>query len=88
MPKLPPTLPVSTRNFSGGTFSMSFAICARSPKTPWLPTWSVQRSEALSYSPMALRGSMAQTTTRLLRIDMRVTCAARAKASSTLAASP
>ena len=87
MPNEPPTLPVSTRIFSTGAFSGPISSW-RMLNTPWQPSRSVQRSVSASYSPIAERGSIGQTTTRLLRIFSRVTWAALANAASTAAASP
>ena len=87
MPNEPPTLPVSTRTRFGSTPSTP-AIEARMPNTPWQPRRSVQRPLAASCSPIAERGSIGATTMRLLRMRSRVTCAARANASATRAASP
>ena len=47
MPKEPPTLAVRMRTFSFGTFSV-LASVARLPATPWVGTWIVKRSLALS----------------------------------------
>ena len=88
MPNEPPTLPVSTRTLSVGTFSTSRARPPRMPITPWQPTFSVQRSVLGSYEPIAERGSMGLTTMRLETISSRVTCAASAKAFFTASPSP
>ncbi len=48
----------------------------------------VKASSPASYSPMAARGSMGLGARRLLCREMRVTCAARAKAASVAALSP
>ena len=75
------------RTFSFGTPSTP-ATRPRRPNTPCEPTRSVQRSCSGSYSAVAERGSIGQTTMRLLSSSSRVTCAAPAKAAATAARSP
>jgi len=87
MPKDPPTDPVSTRTFSTGTPSTSLSRL-RMPNTPWQPSRSTNRPDVASNSASAERGSIAETTMRLLRIDNFVTCAAAAKAALTFSVSP
>ena len=68
-----------------GTPRMS-ASWFRIAYTPWPCAISVQRSP--SYLQTAERGSIAATTTRVLRRLSRVTCAALAKAAATFSGSP
>ncbi len=87
MPNEPPTLPVSTRTLSAGAPRMSRSMFFR-PNTPWLHECSVHFSLPASNSPIAERGSIEATTRRWLISGSLVTCAALAKASATLPASP
>ncbi len=63
MPNEPPTLPVSTRTLSAGALRISRSMFFK-PNTPWLHECSVHFSFALSYSPIAERGSIELTTSR------------------------